>query len=333
MYHRSNSRIKNNIKIRKIPVNEKSKQIKKNNTSFFGKIIGKLSIFSFSDKNKAKMIRDKNNEKLKKIENEETNDIENKNILPSNANTIFSFYSRENKKNMNNVEFSDVLKAVQKSIDNNLSSRKAETKGEKIKNKFMNIINNSKSFISVTGDNKSEHETVNSNNQNKNVIEIFSDSESKDAKNTENEISHQTDYTINIDNSEVIENKNPGKNKSKDILNKPNAFHFWRSSTNTIDSDDDVSSKFDKYSNSNFETSSIASSNITSSTEIISPNRILLSESYYQSKQPRKFNSLSNLYFKNSDKQLTKYFSDVNLKYVIINEFFLIILPNIKKII
>jgi len=335
MNHKSNTRT--NYKIRKISINEKSKQIKKNNTSFFGKLFGKLSIFGFSDRNRTKMIKDKNNEILKKIgnTNENVNNIENKEISPDNANTIFSFYSRENKKNANNEEFLDVLKTVENTINGNLSSQKTETKGEKIKHSIINLINNSKSFISTTGNNKSNHETINNENSNNNIIEISSDSDNENISNTENEISHQTDYTINIDNSEITENSNNDKkdNKNKEVFpNKSNVFRFWRSSTNTLDSDDEnASSKFDKDNNLNTGNSSVASSVVTSSTEIISPNRVLLSESYYQSKQPRKFNSLSNLYFKNSNKQLTKYFSDVNLKYVIVDEFLLVIFNLFKK--
>jgi len=290
-------------------------------TSFFGKIFGKLSIFGFSDRNRTKMIKDKNNEILKKIgnTNENVNNIENKEISPDSANSIFSFYSRENRKNVNNEEFLDVLKTVENTINGNLSSQKTETKGEKIKHSILNLINNSKSFISTTGNSKSNHETINNENSNTNIIEISSNSSNENISNTENEISHQTDYTINIDNSEITENSNNDKkdNKNKEVFpDKSHVFRFWRSSTNTLDSDDEnASSKFDKDNNLNTENNSIASSAVTSSTEIISPNRVLLSESYYQSKQPRKFNSLSNLYFKNSNKQLSKYFSDVNLKY------------------
>ncbi|OUM60525.1 hypothetical protein PIROE2DRAFT_63083 [Piromyces sp. E2] len=315
-----NSKIntKNKSNIRKISINGKSKQIKKN-TSFFGKLLGKFSIFKSSNRNRTKLIQEKIPEIQiqKKMEKdlEIENSIKNKNVTPQDANTIFSFYSHENKKNVNNkTEFNDILKTVESSINNNLMLRNSESRTEKIKRTFLNLLDTSKSFISLGNNNEDCSSTSSKSDVAENEKILPSDIE----------ISEHSDEESNINNSEYKKSTNNEKNKEKEkevIRESPkNNFHFWRSSTNPIDSDDDnsiyKSNEINKNFNKNTENNDVDSSAATTNTEIISPNRILLSESYYQSKQPRKFNSLSNLYFKNSNKQLSRYLTDVTLKYV-----------------
>jgi len=317
MSSRINVKNKNNVRIRKISINGKSKQIKKN-TTFFGRFLGKFSIFKFPYRNRTKLIENKNQEIQKKMEKdtEIENSIKKKNVSPQDANTIFSFFSHENKKNVNNKnEFLDVLKTVESSINNNLLLRKSETKKEKIKRTFLNLLDTSKSFISFGNNN---------NNDNCSSASSKSDTSISDNEKilpSDIEISEHSDDDSNAENSEVIESTD---NKIEIINEKihespQNNFHFWRSNTNPIDSDDENSLKnndeTDKDVNKITENNDIDSSSVTTSTDIISPNRVLLSESYYQSKQPRKFNSLNNLYFKNSNKQLSKYFTDVTMKY------------------
>ncbi|ORX59348.1 hypothetical protein BCR36DRAFT_366534 [Piromyces finnis] len=301
------TRNKNNI--RKIEINGKSKSIKKT-TSFFGKLFGKLQIYKFSNKNRTKLIKDKNLDIQKKMEKEiEIEKIKNKNITPQDANTIFSFYSHENKKSMNNNnEFLEVLKTVENSINDNLQIRNSETKTEKIKRTFLNLLDTSKSFISFGNNNDN-----NVNNPSTSKSDITNPSEYEKILPPDIGISENYDEETYINNTK----SNEFINNEREQINKTikSSFHFWRSKSNSIDSDDEN----DLNKNNKIEENKITdidSSVVTSNTEVISPNRVLLSESYYQSKQPRKFNSLSNLYFKNSNKQLSKYFSDVNLKYV-----------------
>jgi len=337
---KSNINVKNKARI---SLNEKSKEIKKKN-SLFGKIFQKFPLFKLRNRNKKRLIMEKKNEQCKiekekceieKIKDEiekdefekgkseikkekdefkkEKNEIKkendefekenygfinNQNLPSDNSNTIFSFYSNESKNNINNnAEFIDVLKSVENSINNNITLRrletKPETKSEKIKH-FLNILDN-KSF--------SKKKPHNNNSNTK--------------------ISHQYDYTNNLNNSSKINNNQRIFNSMNEIkrdkekenfISNPSSnvenekyFNLWRSKSASVESETDRNSEINT-ENDNLST-------ITTNSSIISPNRVLLSESYIPSIKPRKFNSIPNLYFKDSDKEFKRFFSDIPSKY------------------
>ncbi|KAG4106626.1 cysteine proteinase [Neocallimastix lanati (nom. inval.)] len=302
-----------NKKNKKLSLNEKSKKIKKNSPSFIGRIIGKfIPNFKFLTKNKRKMIKDENNNSYRGNVKENFNiqNISPVNINSEKTNTIFSFYSHENKRNTNNAEFLDVLKTVENSINDNILLKKSETKAEKIKRNFLNLLYNN-SFTLKSHNNQNSESFNQETSQSNHFYYTKKNVQQSEIINLETSINNNIE---NNNRSDKFELENEKEKLHSPSLNSLNRYHFWRSNLDIKGNKDGGNINIEINEN-NKKTENEVDSSTTSNSVLISPNRILLSESYIQSKQARKFNSLSNLYFKNSDKDYSKYFSDTSLKY------------------
>ena len=139
---------------------------------------------------------------------------------------------------------------------------------------------------------------------------------------SETDINNKIEKNNNKDTKlEKEMHKQKQKQKQKDILDadksySANIYHFWRSNSNPIESGygSTVNSEINTENNitENNEVNLKSTSN-----SLTSLNRVLLSESYPQSNKTKNFNSLSNIYSKNSKNKIPKYLSDTSLKYVI----------------
>jgi sentrin-specific protease 1 len=137
---------------------------------------------------------------------------------------------------------------------------------------------------------------------------------------SETDINNKIEKNNNKDTKlEKEMHKQKQKQKQKDILDadksySANIYHFWRSNSNPIESGygSTVNSEINTENNitENNEVNLKSTSN-----SLTSLNRVLLSESYPQSNKTKNFNSLSNIYSKNSKNKIPKYLSDTSLKY------------------